>query len=590
MLRGGILTATVLCLSTLVLGACGLLTPVALGLLSAGLGVLVWIATSRRPFQLPARPAWPLWPPWPLWPSLLLVALQTLVVLPLPPDDWDAMTYHLFLPARWLQEGGFVHVPTVFGDSTPAFAPQNGALLFTWFLAIFGDDRIVGVIQVGALVLLAASLWKLLRRLGAGPEAAAMAVATLPWLVSLQRWTFTAQVDVFLAAFWLCAVAFLLGEGARSELVFGGLVLGLALGTKTIGLPLAVGLLGIAAPRLVRAPRRDLLLFAGAVGLTGSYWWLRNFWLYGNPLFPLDLSIGSWRVLPGVFDSAAMRGSIYHVEGFVPWLAQIHAAWGTSSCVYFGLGFAGLLAAWRHRLAVELALLMAGWTFFVWKVVPFNKLERFLLPALVLAVVGAGLLLERLSRRWRSAAFVLVLLVLAVASRPDHFVLQRLAFLASPLDLRAAVLAGADYALWRDGYLSFNHPEMGARRIAYSGSNVPYTLVGPGLRNRVVYCNVQGERGDGLYEFWRRDPVRHSTYRPELYRGKEDVETWLACLKDERIDTVVLFWVIPVEVPESLRVEDGFPVERRWMRERPERFRRVLGTERAEIWSVRTDP
>ena len=589
--RLAILAAALICLGVIALGSLGLLSRLPLAVFTLGLFAFA-VFSARSAASFSPRD---LLPPWPLLIALPLLLLQTLVSLPLLPAEWDAMTYHLFLPARWLQEGSLVHVPTVFGDDSAAFAPQNGALFYAWWLGLANGDLGVGIIQVAGLGLLAAAVFLLVRRLGGSVLAAAMAVATLPWLEPVQHWTFSANVDIFMTAFWVAAAAFLLGgEGRRQDLLYGGLALGLALGTKTLAVPLAAGLVLLAAPRLRHAPRRDLLLFAGATALTGSYWWLRNLVCYGNPLFPLDLSLGSWRALPGVYPSSAVMHSVFHIAGLADWLKVVHTLWGTAICL---LGLLGLAALIRHaaravagrRLALELALLAAGWTFFVWSGVPHNNQIRFLLPALALVLVGWGLLLDRIPRRLPQALVCgLAWLALAADSRPDLFLRHRLALLASPVDPRSAALAEADYALWRDGYLPFNRPETAPTRIAYSGGNVPYALVGPQLRNRVVYCNVQGRPEDDFHDFWlRTGKARYDSYLTGIYRGEENAATWIACLEKERIEAVVLFWVIPVDVPRSWRLDEGFPIERGFLRERPDLFRPMVQTERAEIWSVK---
>lgn len=589
--RSGVAAATLICLSTLLLGCLGLLSrPFILGVTLGLIGLGLWVGRSA-PRLIFGSPAF-----WPVLFSVPLVVLQTLVVLPLPPVDWDAVTYHVFLPAKWLEAKALVHVPMVFGDESTAFAPQNGALIFAWWMGLVKGDAGVPALQVGALFLLATALWLLARALGASPLSAGLAVAALPWIAPVQRWTYSGNVDIFMTAFWIAAAALLLASRRRSDFFLGGLALGLAVGTKTVALPLGAGLTLAAVPGLVRADRNSRLLFCLGTLLTGSFWWLRNLYYHGNPLFPLDVTVGSWRLFPGVFGSEAMRASVFTIDSFGTWLRTLKIAWGGATCILVLLGW-GLLAfsaaraenRERRLLHGTLLLLAVGWAYFVWKVVPFNNQVRFLLPALVLAVPGWAVLLDRIPHpKARLLACALGVGLLATVSRPDRFLLQRLEWLTSPHGARVAALAHADYPLWRDAYTQFNRPVAPPKRIAYSGANIPYTLVGPGLRNHVVYCNVQGQPTDGLWEFWqRKGEPRFDYYMPGLYRGREEADTWLACLEKERIDTVVLFWVIPIQAPTAWQLDDGFPVERRFMRERPERFRRVLQTDRSEIWEVR---
>ena len=175
--------------------------------------------------------------------STLPAALDLLTRWPSPPVAWDAMTYHLYLPARWLQEGRLFHVPTVFSDNAAAFAPQNGALFFAWQMALSRRDATINVSQFFCLLLLALALYRLSRHLGVSREPAALAALTLLWLEPLRRLTFSANVDVFMIAFWLASLYWLLLALRRPSLgtiSAAGLAAGLAAGTKTIGLPLVV--------------------------------------------------------------------------------------------------------------------------------------------------------------------------------------------------------------------------------------------------------------------------------------------------------------------------------------------------------------
>ncbi len=157
---------------------------------------------------------------------------------------------------------------------------------------------------------------------------------------------------------------------------------------------------------------------------------------------------------------------------------------------------------------------------------------------------------------------------------------------------RIVFLAQADFELWQPGYLLFNDPATPDRRIAYSGLNIPYALMGPGWRHQAVYCNTQGRQRDGFFAFWQRDRRLHPTPDPGIYRGstklgEDDYELWLRHLDEERIDTVVVFLLIAVKQPEHWVAADGFPLERKWVREHPDHFQPLLITGAAEIYMRR---
>ncbi len=405
---------------------------------SAGLviaGGLFYFACRGLPEPEPASAeadrSWPRELGFPVGLSLVVTVLDLAFFLPASPVDWDAATYHLYLPARWLQEGRIFHIPTVFGDNAAAFAPQNGALFFAWQMALSGRDALVNVSQLLCLAILGLALYRTCRLLGTGRVPAALVASTLPWLAPIRRWTFSANVDVFMVAFAFAALYWLLlyrRQPRRSTLAACGLATGLAAGAKTLGLPLvvlpALALVWIAARRRRFA---DLGLFFAAAVAAGGWWYLLNLWRYGNPLFPVQLDAGLFE-LPGAYGAAAIRAGEFHIGSAGAVAAGVLARFGATTCFLMA---AGLLAlAWRavrdlrRRGGGEALVLLTfalAWIVFFTAAVPHNDQARFLMPAVAASLAGWGLLLDRARRQTRSLApaiWLAGILAATVASRP----------------------------------------------------------------------------------------------------------------------------------------------------------------------------
>lgn len=635
--------------SVALLGAFGLLAPWALLAFAVALYAA---ARTAKALPAPRRRAVVSWRRilvfWPGGLAAVFAALGVAVFLPTSPVNWDAMTYHLYFPARWIQEGRLLHIPTVFSDESSAFAPQNGALFFTWQMALLGRDATTNVSQVACLGFLAVAVYRMALLSGVRRQAAVMAAAGLFWLAPLARWTFTANVDVFMVAFWTGAVYWLRLYLARRDLgsvVACGLASGLAAGTKTLGLPLVAIPAGLLAVHLISERRwaRFAALAAAAFG-GGGWWYAKNLWLYANPVFPLDLGVAGMR-FAGVFTAETLRReSPFHIEQLDAWFRSLGAQLGVATVVVFAAGLLGLPALARtargqpsRKVAALAAIGFAvAWAWYDFAIVPHNNQARFLLPSFVTAALGwaAGLDAVR-SRRLRAGLFLLGSGALAWAWRPDlawRYALGRLeasgvnalawvslaalvatllvwtwrrmparpAVLLTGIVLaltvgaaahhaarsRIAFLADADFRAWAPGYLLLNQPGLEPRRIAYSGLNVPYALSGSASQHEVIYCNVKGAPGDGLYEFWSGDRRLHPTPNPGLYRGDGDFGVWSSCLRGRGIDTVVVFEVIAVERRSHWQLSGGFPIERDWMRRRPASFELILGSDRAEVYKV----
>ena len=418
--------------SVAVLGFAGVLGRPALLALAAA----VFVACRRLPSPPASRVRWPRAARWPALLTLLLVAIDLVAQLPVSPVDWDAVTYHLYLPARWLQEGRIFHVPTVFGDNAAAFAPQNGALFFTWQMALSGRDAVINVSQLVCLGFLGLALYGICRQLGTSRASAALAALTLPWLAPVRRWTYSANVDVLMVAFATGALYWSLKYCRRPSMpaiTACGLAAGLAAGTKTLGLPLAAL---CALPLIWAVVRRrrvaDAGVFFACALAAGGWWYLLNLWRYGNPLFPVTLSLGLFE-LPGAYGANAIRAGEFHLDSVGDVLAAVLGQYGATTCWLIGVGLLALawrsIAELRRRGREDAApprasgvLLQAlAWAAFFFAVVPHNDQTRFLMPTLVLSFAGWALVLDRARRISDTAAHLTWLAgvaAAAVASRP----------------------------------------------------------------------------------------------------------------------------------------------------------------------------
>ena len=570
-----------------------------------------------------------------------IVGLDTVLALPAPPTSWDAMAYHLFLPARWLEEGRIFHIPTVFFDNVAAYAPQNGALLHAWQMAISGSDATTTAAQGLMMLFGAVALYRLALELGVRRHAAAFMAPLATLLVPARHWAYTANVDVYWAAFFIGSVYWTfvyLRRGEPTSAIAAGLAAGLAAGTKTAGLVLAAAPLTVLGVTLLIRKRFALAALTGLLSIaSGGFWYLRNWFLYGNPLFPLDFSIGPLH-FAGVYRSEAVRQSFLNVD-WPAWTLTVDVLVGRTWWIAALIGVLLLLvAARRHRRlhAMGLALFCLAWAWFCYAIQPYNNQTRFLIPALWLALLGWALILDRLPHRTlraalgfsavfglfltttpraavrprlaelltagadfltllAAAALPLLIFVLARRSKRRDLATWLAAAACWPLlisalltcdQVRASFYAETDFKVYAPGYLMFSDPELEPQRIAYSGFSTPYVLMGSGWRHHVVYVETPIEAADGLHAYWQRDPKLYGVHKPGLYRSRDDRPgPWFERLEEERIDVVALFAPFPVERPQHWPMDGRFLIERRWLREHSN-ARLVAETPVAEVYRL----
>lgn len=188
-----------------------------------------------------------------------------------PPNDQDALAYHLARAALWAQQHSIGFIPGARDVRLDTFAP-DGEIAMAFTMVTSGSGRYAPLVQFVAGLASAAAVCGIARRLGFGVRESVLTgllFLTLP-VVAMQM--STGLNDLILASFVATAAFFLLERSAVS-LVGAGVSTALMVGTKLTGL---VALPGLAAIALVARRQRPLLLLAvGAVSIAlGAYWYV----------------------------------------------------------------------------------------------------------------------------------------------------------------------------------------------------------------------------------------------------------------------------------------------------------------------------
>ncbi|HEV3167794.1 MAG TPA: glycosyltransferase family 39 protein, partial [Isosphaeraceae bacterium] len=344
-----------------------------------------------------------------IWAALWL-GLQSLL-LPVKVVS-DGPIYHLYFAARWWKEGRLSLIPTPFGETAAPYFPAVGDLWFTWLITAWGGDRLARVGQSPFLLLAGLAVFAIAKRLGVGAAGALIAVAWFLTSTPFFLFSFEPNVDTIFVAGYLIACFFFLryalGDDGLPALVLGGLAAGGALGTKApaiLFVPVLLVLVSIAVVRrrLTAAQQFGHLatVLLSPLVLAG-FWYARNAWLSGNPLYPLHLASLGRTWLAGWYGTEVMLRSQYYLPikdlrsgidillaVFDPreapvWVAAVLGLW------MVGRSW-GKAARW-FWLAAGLALVNIA-TY--WVMIPYRTQQRFMLQALGLAAIPLAGLLER---------------------------------------------------------------------------------------------------------------------------------------------------------------------------------------------------
>jgi hypothetical protein len=373
--------------------------------------------------------------------AVLIFALALLQALT-PPYDYDGLMYHLQGPRLFLQASRI----TVLPDNWQANGPATLDTLFILGLA-FGSDTFAKLMHLTCGILLVLGVFGFGQRY-IRPNGGWFAAAILLSIPIFSMWASWAYADMAWALFEFLGLYALIvwrDQRQRRWLFIGGAFLGLALGSKY----LALGTTALLGLWVIWHSRRDgakaLLLngarFGGTAVLVGSPWYLKNWLLAGNPLYPFIFGGVGWdrMRLDWLLAFLYSFGNGHMLADYVrlPWDLYMQRAnftgfMGGIEWPSLLFPFAALYVFMRHNIQLNTVSTVVVFQLILWAV--GSHQTRFLLPvfpglSLLAAAVLMRLLATRYVRRWAQvlmigfgAAFVgstlLIVLLFFLSSRP----------------------------------------------------------------------------------------------------------------------------------------------------------------------------
>jgi hypothetical protein len=397
----------------------------------------------------------------------------------------DSLAYHLPKIAEWVRAGGF---GPEFGPDIRSSFPAGFELIETWWVVFLHHDVLIEMAGVEFLLLSAAATHAIARELGWSARTATAAAAFFVLNPALHFMATSCLNDGAVTGLLVASLA-LIVAGLHPLLVLLPVALGIGVKPTFLytlpGLALTAGLLPRREGSDLQAPRSVLALAAGAL-LVGAFWYLRNWVVYHNPIYPMGpggiKGLASGTVLQRVGPSwSSLRDNvtcfldirIYDAITAPNALCSNNYNWGPAG---FALGAVAAVPILREdrllrRIALGLAVAVLGVFISV-------ELDRWNTRFVVFLAVLPALALARLWERYRFVAVLgcaALLIQVASTTVPGNMV---------PGMMRSLVRQN-----WRERVAQPPPPEAPSARIAYSCEDfaLVYPLYGPEYDRGVIY-------------------------------------------------------------------------------------------------------
>lgn len=249
-----------------------------------------------------------------------------------PSYAWDALWYHLPIVGYIMQSGAIQenHTPW-FIDQFINIFPKNTELFFLWNIIFLKSDIIADLSQLLFTVMGVLTIYSMALKLKIKEKYALYSSLLFFFTPIIILQSTTNYVDVAISVLFLITVNFLISkpEGHANDekrdvyfrrwpLLLSGIAAGILLGSKGSG-PLFIAILSLAILSRIFIKRfnpfsrpakrgiiRDglrpyLLYFLLPSILFGSYWYIKNWVLYGNPVYPMEISFANITIFKGLY-------------------------------------------------------------------------------------------------------------------------------------------------------------------------------------------------------------------------------------------------------------------------------------------------
>lgn len=331
--------------------------------------------------------------------------------------SFDALNYHLPWSALALQEHGIYF----FATSVPwiTMYPKLIESWQLWHLAGLGSSRLVDSSNIWFVALAGLALWNISRHLKLSQLASWFVVVSYI-VVPVNLWQArTNYIDLSLAALALTLLYWSLTARRRETMILWGLTALLLAGSKITGILWVILACGVLLARRTELALRmqDYYFGGGVLVVLTIPWYIRQWLVFGSPLYPLGLHVGPWQIFPGLELSQLLNQSqavILQSQSYLQRIITNLTAWNEVNSYQMnpgGWGIVGLfllipalcmvLLFWLRKKTNTSWILSLAFLLVVFVVTPANWWLRYVIATIAVGSLALGWLVNQSRGRWK---------------------------------------------------------------------------------------------------------------------------------------------------------------------------------------------
>ena len=275
-----------------------------------------------------------------------------------PSYTWDALWYHLPIVGYIMQAGAIQEnsAPSLIDLFINIF-PKNIELFFFWNIVFLESDIVADLSQMLFTIAGVLTVYSIAVKLKIRKEHALYSSLLFFFAPIVILQSTTNYIDITVSVLFLIAINFLMystpeyGSGNEAGMMcpgkrklpvlMAGITTGILLGSKGSGpifmfVLLAAVVVQAFARRLIKSLKHFLLFtvhyslfFILPAFLLGGYWYVKNWVLYNNPVYPMDISFSGITIFKGMYGGIidpppqVFKGLTLPAQLFYVWLERV---------------------------------------------------------------------------------------------------------------------------------------------------------------------------------------------------------------------------------------------------------------------------